>query len=71
MDEQLHLWTIKQHKYTFNLAQWLIINTNRKSIVWYDNCVLETYNNTICIETHDQLHLHTIVYSKWSIIYVN
>ena len=35
------------------------------------NCVLETYNNTICIETHDQLHLHTIVYSKWSIIYVN
>ena len=37
MDEQLHLWTIIQHKYTFNLAQWLIINTNRKSIVWYDN----------------------------------
>ena len=35
------------------------------------NCVLETYNNTICTETHIQLHLHTIFYSKWSIIDVN
>ena len=35
------------------------------------NCVLETYNNTICIETHNQLHLHAIVYSKWSIINAN
>ena len=35
--EQLHLWTIKQYKHTSNLAQWLIINTNRKSIAWYDN----------------------------------
>ena len=35
------------------------------------NCVLETFNNTICIETYIQLHLHTIVYSKWSIINVN
>ena len=35
------------------------------------NCVLETYNNAICIGTHNQLHLHTIVYSKWSIINVN
>ena len=32
------------------------------------NGVLETYNNAICIETHNQLHLHTIVYSKWSIM---
>ena len=31
-DEQLHLWAIKHNKYTFNLVQWLIINTNRKSI---------------------------------------
>ena len=31
------------------------------------NCVLETYNNTICIETHNQLHLLIIVYSKWSV----
>ena len=35
------------------------------------NCVLETFNNTICIETYIQLQLHTIVYSKWSIINVN
>ena len=35
------------------------------------NCVLETFNNTICIETYIQLHLHTIVYSIWSIINVN
>ena len=73
MDEQLHLWTIKQHKYTFNLAQWLIINTPIENQLYgmTINCVLETYNNTICIETHNQLHLHTIVYSKWSIINVN
>ena len=31
------------------------------------NCVLKTYNNGICIETHNRLHLHTIVYSKWSV----
>ena len=30
MDEQLHLWTLKHNKYTFNIAQWLIINTDRK-----------------------------------------
>ena len=35
--EQLYLWTIKHNKYTFNLAQWLITNTNRKSIAQYDN----------------------------------
>ena len=35
------------------------------------NGVFETYNNAICIETHNQLHLHTIVYSEWSIINVN
>ena len=32
-DEQ----TLKDSKCTFNLAQWLIINTNRKSIAQYDN----------------------------------
>ena len=26
--------------------------------------VFETYDNVICIETHNQLHLHTIGYSK-------
>ena len=36
-DEQLHPWTIKHSKYTFNLAQWLIMKTNRKSIASYDN----------------------------------
>ena len=36
-DEQIHLWTLKNSKCTFNLAQWLIINTNRKSIAQYDN----------------------------------
>ena len=25
------------------------------------NGVLETYNNAICVETHNQLHLHTII----------
>ena len=33
------------------------------------NVVLETYNNTICIETHNKLHLHTnaLFMKKWSI----
>ena len=35
------------------------------------NGVFQTYNNAICIEMHNQLHLHTVVYSKWSIINVN
>ena len=36
-EKQLHLWTIKDNKYTFNLAQWSIINTNGKSITYFDN----------------------------------
>ena len=32
------------------------------------NGVLETYNNAICMETHNQLLLYTIVYLKWSTI---
>ena len=35
------------------------------------NCVLETINNTICVETYNLLHLQIIVYSKWPIINVN
>ena len=35
--KQLQLWTIKDNKYTFNLAQWSIININTKSIAYFDN----------------------------------
>ena len=41
MDEQLHLWTIKDNKYTFNIVQWLIINTNQLHSMTI-NGVLET-----------------------------
>ena len=53
----------KDSKCTFNLAP--IENQVHSMTI---NCVLETNNNAICIETHDQLHLHTIVYLKWLII---
>ena len=45
---------------TENLLHGLIING-----------IFETYNNAMCIQTHNQVHLHTIFYSKWSIINLN
>ena len=35
------------------------------------NGILERYNNTICMEMHNQLHLCTNIYSKWSIVNTN
>ena len=57
---------MKDNKCTFYLAQWLTIQLPQ-----YDNGVEETFNNAICIETHNQFYIHTIICSKWAMINVN